>query len=79
MRQIKAIEKANRERLLKVNPDLADESGIYRGWPGNLAGLHSGDQGRDRVRPADPLGWKGGDSVKCVLIEIMYADDKSIK
>lgn len=29
MRQIKAIEKANRERLLKVNPDLTDESGIY--------------------------------------------------
>ena len=25
----KAIEKANRERLLKVNPDLTDESGIY--------------------------------------------------
>lgn len=25
MRQIKAIEKANRERLLKVNPDLPDE------------------------------------------------------
>lgn len=29
MRQIKAIEKANRERLLEVNPDLTDESGIY--------------------------------------------------
>lgn len=29
MRQIKAIEKANWERLLKVNPDLTDESGIY--------------------------------------------------
>ena len=29
MRQIKAIEKSNRERLLKVNPDLTDESGIY--------------------------------------------------
>lgn len=29
MRQIKAIEKANRERLLKANPDLTDESGIY--------------------------------------------------
>lgn len=29
MRQIKVIEKANRERLLKVNPDLTDESGIY--------------------------------------------------
>ena len=29
MRQIKAIEKASRERLLKVNPDLTDESGIY--------------------------------------------------
>ena len=29
MRQIKAIEKANRERLLKVNPDLTDKSGIY--------------------------------------------------
>lgn len=29
IRQIKAIEKANRERLLKVNPDLTDESGIY--------------------------------------------------
>ena len=29
MRQIKAIEKANRERMLKVNPDLTDESGIY--------------------------------------------------
>ena len=29
MRQIKAIEKANRERLLKINPDLTDESGIY--------------------------------------------------
>lgn len=30
-------------------------------------------------KAADSLGWKGGDSVKCVLIEIMYADDKSIK
>lgn len=79
MRQIKAIEKANRERLLKVNPDLADESGIYRGWSGNLAGLHSGDQGRNRAGPADPVGRKRSDSVKCVLIEIMYADDKSIK
>lgn len=79
MRQIKAIEKANRERLLKVNPDLADESGIYRGWSGNLAGLHSIHQRADRAGPADPLGWKGGDSVKCVLIEILYADDKSIK
>lgn len=29
MAKIKAIEKANRERLLKVNPDLTDESGIY--------------------------------------------------
>ena len=29
MRQIRAIEKANQERLLKVNPDLTDESGIY--------------------------------------------------
>ena len=29
MRQIKAIEKAYRERLLKVNPDLTDEIGIY--------------------------------------------------
>lgn len=29
MAKIKAIEKANRERLLKVNPDLTDKSGIY--------------------------------------------------
>lgn len=29
MRQIKAIEKANRERLLKVNPKLNDKPGIY--------------------------------------------------
>ena len=29
MAKVKAIEKANRERLLKVNPDLTDESGIY--------------------------------------------------
>lgn len=29
MRQIKAIELANRERLLKVNPRLNNESGIY--------------------------------------------------
>lgn len=29
MRQIKAIEKVNRELLLKINPDLTDESGIY--------------------------------------------------
>ena len=28
-RQIKAIEKANKERLLKLNPDLTDNSGIY--------------------------------------------------
>ena len=27
--QIKAIEKKNRERLLKVNPNLNDRSGIY--------------------------------------------------
>lgn len=29
MRQIKAIEKANRERLLEVNPKLNDKPGIY--------------------------------------------------
>ena len=29
MRQIKAIEKQNRERLLKVNPELNERSGIY--------------------------------------------------
>ena len=29
MRQIKAIEKQNRERLLKVNPKLNERSGIY--------------------------------------------------
>ena len=29
MRQIKAIEKANRERLLKLNPELNDHGGIY--------------------------------------------------
>lgn len=29
MKQIKAIEKANRERLLKVNPKLNDKPGIY--------------------------------------------------
>ena len=29
MRQIKAIEKANRKRLLKVNPKLNDKPGIY--------------------------------------------------
>lgn len=28
-RQIKAIEKTNKERLLKVNPHLTEESGIY--------------------------------------------------
>ena len=28
-KQIKAIEKANKQRLLKVNPNLTEESGIY--------------------------------------------------
>ena len=28
-RQIKAIEKSNKQRLLKVNPLLTEESGIY--------------------------------------------------
>ena len=28
-KQVKAIEKKNKERLLKVNPDLDEGSGIY--------------------------------------------------
>lgn len=29
MRQIKAIEKANRERLLKVNREFSEERGVH--------------------------------------------------
>jgi predicted GIY-YIG superfamily endonuclease len=28
-RQVKAIEKKNKERLLQINPELDEESGIY--------------------------------------------------
>ena len=32
LRQVKAIEASNKKRLLKVNPKLDDEAGIYMLW-----------------------------------------------